>query len=178
MKSQLQCSFEPVFASGSEEDEKILQELSYFAGEIVKEHFDPIIGTAQNDYMIAKFQSADAIRAQIKEGYEYYLVKAEGETVGFFALVRDLPEREGRLYISKYYVHKRFRGNGYASRMFDFMRLQAQADGNKGLYLHVNRENESAIRVYEHLGFVKADTMQTDIGNGFIMDDFVMEWLF
>lgn len=58
------------------------------------------------------------------------------------------------------------------------MRLQAQANGNKGLYLHVNRENESAIRVYEHLGFVKADTMQTDIGNGFIMDDFVMEYLF
>lgn len=83
MKSQLQCSFEPVFASGSEEDEKILQELSYFAGEIVKEHFDSIIGAAQNDYMIDKFQSADAIRTQIKEGYEYYLVRAEGQMVGF-----------------------------------------------------------------------------------------------
>lgn len=178
MEKQLQCSFELVSASGSEEDEKILQELSHFAGEIVKEHFDPIIGAAQNDYMIAKFQSANAIRAQIKEGYEYYLVGAEGETVGFFALVRDLPEREDRLYISKYYVHQCFRGKGYASRMFDFMRQKAKAVGNKGLYLHVNRENESAISVYEHLGFVKVDTMKTDIGNGFIMDDYVMEYLF
>ncbi|MGB0563820.1 MAG: GNAT family N-acetyltransferase, partial [Spirulinaceae cyanobacterium] len=37
-------------------------------------HYTPIIGAAQVDYMLAKFQSAEAIAAQVQtEGYRYYL---------------------------------------------------------------------------------------------------------
>ena len=45
--------FCPVDAAGRETVER----LSAFAGKIVREHFDPIIGPEQNRYMIARFQS-------------------------------------------------------------------------------------------------------------------------
>ena len=44
------------------------EELSRLASAIVREHYDPILGTEQNDYMIEKFQSPDAIRDQIRSG--------------------------------------------------------------------------------------------------------------
>lgn len=46
-----------------------LEALSRLASQIVKEHYDPILGAAQNDYMIEKFQSVEAIKGQIAQGY-------------------------------------------------------------------------------------------------------------
>ena len=57
------------------------------AREIWNEHFVPIIGQAQVDYMLERFQSAPAIRGQIAAGYEYYLVRDRGRYAGYFALV-------------------------------------------------------------------------------------------
>ena len=42
--------------------------LSKLATDIVREHFDPIIGKAQNDYMLEKYQSISAISEQFKKG--------------------------------------------------------------------------------------------------------------
>lgn len=41
-----------------------IEELSRIASAVVKEHFDPLIDAAQNDYMISKFQSVEAISEQ------------------------------------------------------------------------------------------------------------------
>ena len=74
-----------------EEKEKI-RDLSEFASKIVKEHFDSIIGAAQNDYMISKFQTPESIEEQIKHGYEYYEVFADcidhedGRRIGFVSI--------------------------------------------------------------------------------------------
>ena len=55
-------------------NEKEIEEMSAMATEIVREHFDPIIGKAQNDYMIAKFQTPAAIKEQLEHGSEYFFV--------------------------------------------------------------------------------------------------------
>ena len=41
--------------------------------------------------------------------------------------------------------------------------------------LWVLRDNESARRFYEKLGFKNVGEQITDVGNGFVMDDFLME---
>ena len=51
--------------------------LSKLATDILREHFDPIIGKAQNDYMLEKYQSIPAIQEQFKKGYLYFWVKYE-----------------------------------------------------------------------------------------------------
>ncbi len=56
------------------QDEKKVQELSALASAIVKEHYDLLLGSEQNDYMIQMFQSVPAIKKQLENGYQYDLV--------------------------------------------------------------------------------------------------------
>lgn len=89
------------FIRVGESDKEWIERLSAFASCIVKQHFDPIIGEAQNDYMIDKFQSVPAISGQIRNGYRYYLVTdGEGALLGFLAFY----PREESMYLSKFYV--------------------------------------------------------------------------
>ena len=51
----------------------------------------------------------------------------------------------------------------------------AREQGCRHLSLTVNKNNTGSIRAYESLGFVNLGPLQTDIGQGFIMDDFLMK---
>lgn len=149
-----------------------IEELSKFASEIVKEHFDPIIGSAQNDYMIKKFQSVAAITDQLEHGYNYYFVNDDmGKHIGFMAFYM----RKDEMYLSKFYLKKACRGRGYAHKMLDFVIAEAVRAGVNAITLNVNRNN-SAILAYEKMGFVKTREEVNDIGNGFVMDDYVYSY--
>ena len=72
-------------------------------------------------------------------------------------------------------VRKEFRGTGLSSRLFDILRVTARTMGKDRVHLTVNRGNARAIAVYEHEGFSVAGTADTDIGEGFVMNDYLME---
>ena len=153
------------------ETEKI-EALSALATAIVREHFDPIIGKAQNDYMLAMFQTVPAITGQLKHGYRYYFVTAaDGARIGFVAFY----PRGGELVLSKFYLVKAMRGRGYARRMLDFVLENARALSCSAVVLNVNRDNPST-RVYEALGFTRVREEKNDIGGGFFMDDYVYRY--
>lgn len=149
-----------------------IQELSNIASSIVKVHFDPIIGPTQNDYMISKFQSPQAIREQLTHGYRYYWLLKENVKAGFCAFF----PRNGKMYLSKFYILQAFRGQHLAREMFSFIVEETKAESLNKIFLNVNKENTGVIAVYEHLGFKKICEEKTDIGHGFYMDDYVMEY--
>lgn len=149
-------------------DKNAIKEMSAMATEIVREHFDPIIGKAQNDYMIEKFQTEDAISDQLEHGYQYYFVYDAGERIGFLAFY----PRENAMYLSKLYLYKEKRGKGYSGQMLDFVVENARKAGLSSIELNVNRNN-SAIYAYEKLGFKVIRTEKNDIGAGYFMDDYV-----
>ena len=157
-------------------DRDTICRLSAFASAIVKQHFDPIIGTAQNDYMIERFQTPHAIVQQIRDGALYRLVIVDGELAGFVAFYPLTENGVRKLYVSKFYLSRTHRGRGIARQMFAYLCGQAAVCGADVLSLHVNRHNTDTIAVYEHLGFAVAGQVQTDIGGGFMMDDYVMEY--
>lgn len=142
------------------------------AKEIWQEYYTDILGSAQVEYMVSNFQSPAAIRKNAGEGYHYryYILKLNGEAVGYMAFTIE----NGALFISKLYIKKAYRGRQVASYVIDyFKQLGADYDLYK-LWLTVNKNNTLAIAVYEHLGFVKDREQVTDIGNGFVMDDYIM----
>lgn len=145
-----------------------VSEMSGLATRIVREHYDPIIGKEQNDYMIAMFQSEEAISRQLKEGYQYYFVRALGCNIGFLAFY----PRGNAMYLSKLYLLKEERGKGYSRLMVGFVIGKAKDASLPTLELNVNKNNGS-IRVYEKLGFKVARSEKNDIGNGYFMDDYV-----
>ncbi|MGN1154630.1 MAG: GNAT family N-acetyltransferase [Agathobacter sp.] len=149
-------------------DKKRMKKMSDMATEIVREHFDPIIGKAQNDYMIEKFQTTAAIKEQLKHGYNYYFVSSMGQQIGFLAFY----PKDKVMYLSKLYLYKEYRGKGYSRQMLDFVIQNAKMAGLTSIELNVNRNN-SAIYAYEKLGFKVIRTEKNDIGAGFFMDDYV-----
>lgn len=142
------------------------------AEEIWTEHYTPIIGSAQVEYMLANIQSADAIRQQIDhEHFLYYLIESSNEPAGYIGV--QLGDRE--LFLSKIYVRENERGRGLGRKAVQFVVDLATERNAEKISLTVNKNNEAAIRSYERFGFVNLGSTVKDIGGGFIMDDYRME---
>ena len=148
-----------------------LQQLEQFAGDIWRDHYTPIIGEEQVEYMLGKFQSEAAMQAQLQSGYHYYTLWDGGELCGYFAYEL----REDSLFISKLYVHASRRGRGLGRVALDFLVAEAKNHQRPKFSLTVNKYNSNSIAAYEKMGFYKAESIVIDIGAGFVMDDFLME---
>lgn len=154
---------------GSEEH---LATVATLAHEIWYEYYVPLIGRAQVDYMVARFQSAPAMSQQLREGYEYFLIEREGRPIGYSA-VQPRPAEQS-LFLSKLYLLAAERGAGTGRRCMEFIEQLARQRGLKLLWLTVNKGNP-AVNAYKRLGFRVAADLVMDIGGGFVMDDFRME---
>ena len=142
------------------------------AHEIWYEYYVPLIGRAQVDYMVSKFQSSGAMAGQMREGYEYYLAERDGRPIGYCA-VQPQPA-ENSLFLSKLYLLRDARGAGTGRVCMEFIEQLARRRGLTLLWLTVNKGNP-AVRAYERLGFRIAADLVMDIGGGFFMDDYRME---
>ncbi len=147
--------------------------VAQLARQIWPEHYLSIIGQAQVDYMLERVQSAAAIAAQIREGDEYFLLHAGEQWLGYAAM-RAEPEAR-RLFISKLYLLKAVRGQGWGRVAMNFLARLAGQRGLHTLWLTVNKYNP-ALAAYLRLGFVKVGAVVTDIGGGYVMDDYRLEW--
>ncbi len=153
-------------------DEQIRQ-IADLARIIWNEHFTPIIGKDQVDYMVEKFQSYPALKKQLDDGYEYYQIFDSGEFCGYTGIH---PGEDGRLFLSKLYIRKDHRGRHLATRVFDFLTDLCRERGYSAVWLTCNKHNNNSLGIYRHLGFQTIDTQEADIGGGFIMDDYIMEY--
>ncbi len=136
--------------------------------------YDPLLPPGQVEYMLDKFQSDHAVKAQMKEqNYRYYLVLCGGEAAGFIGFS---PRYEGReeMFLSKVYLLPEYRGHGAVKAAFALVEEQAREEGLPAIRLTVNKGNGHAVEVYKHYGFEVVDKVQSDIGSGYVMDDFIM----
>lgn len=143
------------------------------AKEIWNEYFPPLISQGKTDYMVKNFQSEEAISDSIKKGYEYYFIMLENNIIGYFAVF----EKIECLFISKLYLYKEQRGNGYASKVIKFIEKLALERGKKSVYLYVYKGNENSVAVYKNWNFKITREVDTDIGGGYVLNDFEMEKL-
>ena len=150
-----------------------VREIADLAKVIWNEHFTPIIGKDQVDYMVEKFQSYPALKEQISEGYEYYQIFSGGEFCGYTGI---RPEEDNRLFLSKLYLKKESRGHHLATGAFSFLKEICRERGYSAIWLTCNKHNDNSLGVYRHFGFEIIDTQEADIGGGFIMDDYIMEY--
>lgn len=142
------------------------------AEEIWGEHYTPIIGTGQVAYMVGRFQSVEAIKRQIeREGFRYVLLVVKGRAEGYVGW-----QVQGEvLFLSKMYVRREGRGQGVGGAAMRLVMEAAETAGVGVVRVRVNRHNAGAIGVYERAGFARVKKVVTDIGGGYVMDDFVYE---
>lgn len=152
------------------DSDELIQRVVALAEMTWREHYSAIIGEKQVDYMLAKFQSLDPIQEQIRNGLVYYLVTLEGKDVGYFSIRVE----EEALFLSKLYIKSSESGCGLGCRTLKFIQ---EHWGAASVRLTVNKGNVTSIRFYENRGFIKTGEVVQDIGGGFVMDDFQMEWI-
>ncbi len=154
------------------ETDKEIEQVAELAKEIWLEHYEPIIGREQVHYMIEKFQSVQAMKEQMEhKNYHYYRLMASDKLAGYFACC----EEEEKLFLSKLYIAKNYRGMGYAREALNYMEDYCKNHDLQAIWLTVNRNNTGSIHRYEKLGFAKKYEQVADIGDGYVMDDYVME---
>lgn len=136
--------------------------------------YDELVPEGQVEYMLDKFQSDHAVKEQMARlNYRYYMVYCGGEPAGFVGFS---PRYEGReeMFLSKVYLLPEYRGHGAVTRAFALVEEQTRQEGLSAIRLTVNKGNTHAVEVYKHCGFEIVDKVQSDIGGGYVMDDFIM----
>lgn len=146
------------------------KQIETLADTIWREHYIPIVGKPQIDYMLEKYQTVVAINQQIATGFEYFLICYDATPVGYISIKQE----DNALFLSKIYVLSTYRGKKIGKAAMLFIEEQAKAYQLKNIRLTVNINNINSIKAYEKLGFKNVGPLVTDIGNGFVMDDYQM----
>ena len=152
------------------QDKKAYGLLAELADTIWREHYTKIIGASQVAYMLTKFQSAEAIESQVRSGMQYYLIFYNDHPAGYLAFEKKFDE----LFLSKFYVEKSFRGKGIGKAAMGLVEGEARHMSCSRISLTVNKHNTGAINAYEKLGFHNLGGVVQDIGQGYVMDDFLL----
>ncbi len=191
-----QVSFKPVTIDD-------IDALAALADEIWHEYWPERIGSDQTDYMVEQFQSRAAIERDMREhAYEYWFVHASDVAAAMQHTSPCAPQTEdsaadtlegdrrgrivgytgghvepetNRFFISKIYLRASERGKHFASAVVRFYEDLCRDRGLAAMYLTVNKGNDLGIRAYEGNGFTTIDAVESDIGHGFVMDDYIME---
>ena len=131
-----------------------------------------IIPEAQIPYMIGRMYSPEAIREAAAAGTPFYLVRADGADAGVCSV--DLrPAADGSAELHKLYTLPAYWGRGIGGWLLAELCRRAKEAGATSVWLRVNKNNARAQKAYRAAGFSNVRAVCTDIGEGFVMDDFV-----
>lgn len=135
--------------------------------------YGEILSKAQLEYMIDKFYNETALRELIQKGHVFYLAQDDKDNyVGFVSY--EINSEPNKTKIHKIYVLSETQGTGLGRQFFELVKEKAIENNQKVIFLNVNKYN-NAINFYTKLGFIKVKDEVIDIGNGYVMDDYVME---
>ena len=135
--------------------------------------YGEILSKAQLDYMIDKFYNETALRELIQKGHVFYLAQDDKDNyVGFVSY--EINSEPNKTKIHKIYVLPETQGTGLGRQFFELVKEKAIENHQSAIFLNVNKYN-NAIHFYTKLGFAKVKDEVIDIGNGYVMDDYVME---
>ena len=153
--------------------EEHLPALTKLAGVIWRQHYPGIISPEQIDYMLGKMYSFDILREEIRfKGIHFVRLLADGKFIGF-ASFGPTPE-SGVMKLHKCYLLPETHGRGYGSQLLQHCEREVRRLGARRLILAVNKHNTKAVTAYQRNGFCIAESVITDFGSGFVMDDYIM----
>jgi ribosomal protein S18 acetylase RimI-like enzyme len=147
--------------------------------------FGDIISAEQIEYMLHRMYRPEALEEQLAKGHVFHLIleragtKAEDyagssvqyRPVGYVS--HELDYRPAATKIHKLYVLPGTQGKGFGRALVQKVERIARRAGQRALRLDVNYQNP-AVGFYERLGFEKVERFDTEIGNGYLMEDWRM----
>lgn len=120
------------------------------------------------DYMMEWMYSADSLAKQMADGARFFMLNYKGDTVGYISIT----DTNGDLFLNKFYIDAEYQRLNLGSQAL-YMAL-AEFPSAKTMRLQVNRKNFKAINFYFKNGFTIERAEDFDIGNNYLMEDYVM----
>ena len=156
--------------SATSNDFSIIQEIAYATW---PETYGAILSKAQLEYMLDKFYSLENLQANCNAKQLFFIIEEDSIPQGFLG-IEHLHNNELVTKIHKIYILTNNQGKGIGKLAVDFVVNLAKENNSKKLRLNVNKFNK-AIDFYKKIGFSISDEVLIEIGNGWVMDDYVME---
>lgn len=160
--------------TATEKDIPLIQDLAKRSWENA---YAEILSIEQMEFMLTTMYSAEEILTHLQHpDYHYYLIKDENNNSfeGFIGYEHGYEEKTTKLH--RIYLVSESKGKGFGKKALDFLKVKVSEKGDTKIILNVNKIN-SARKFYELQGFKVYDEVVLDIGNGFVMDDYQMEFL-
>ncbi len=149
-------------------DERDISAVYALAKRIWNDHYPGIISASQINYMLELMYAPPQIRKQRESGHQFFLLEENDTLLGYASAEN---QGGGKWFLHKLYVDRQRPRSGLGTALLSHVIANAQP---KELALHVNRKNIGAINFYFRHGFFIERLQRTDIGEGYVMDDFVM----
>ncbi|AMQ58101.1 GNAT family N-acetyltransferase [Algoriphagus sanaruensis] len=136
--------------------------------------FAKILSPEQIEYMLNWMYDLKMLESQLDKGHTFLLSEENGVELGFAGF--ELNYSEGpKAKLHKIYLLPEAQGKGAGKALILEVAGRAKKSGQKSLLLNVNKYNQKAIDFYLKMGFQEIYKEVIDIGNGYVMDDVVME---
>lgn len=153
------------------DDATIIQQLAI---SIWPKTYGEILGNAQLDYMLEKMYAPTFLAHQIESKEQTYsILYLDNEPIGFSS--HGFYKDSSVYKLHKIYVQTNTQGKGFGRALLEHVIQQVKDLGGKFLVLNVNRYNLPAIQFYEKFGFHRIETVDIEIGNGYLMEDYVYQ---
>lgn len=136
--------------------------------------YQNIISQDQIDYMLQQMYSEEEISSHLENpNYQYYLILKNEVEAGFIGFEFHYENSTTKLH--RIYLLEDFKGQGLGKVAINFLKEKTSETSDKRIILNVNKNN-NAKQIYESQGFTTYKEGVFDIGNGYVMDDFLMEF--
>ena len=149
-----------------------LSRVRAIADDVWPKTFREILSPEQIVYMMKMMYSPEVMEKELASGYTFELLVIDGKDAGY--MVYAPYEEPGTMKLHKLYLLEEYQGKGYGQKMLQHVIEAAESRGCTSVILAVNKQNMKAQKAYARFGFEQYKSVQIDIGNGFIMDDY---WL-
>jgi|SRR5450432_2509583 len=163
------------FLTGAEvrvAEEEDLWQVRELAQKIFPETYREIVDGRQIDFMMDLFYTPEALVTHLNAGQIFLILYFESIPSGYASFTPF--SQQGFFKLNKIYVDHSLKGKGLGRFLLLEVLLRVKAAGGHTLQLNVNRLN-TATGFYRKMGFVVVKEELLDIGDGYFMDDFVME---
>ncbi len=154
----------------TEQDLLIIQQLAETIWPIC---YGNIISTQQISYMLELIYSPQALKSQLEKGHQFIIVLEENKPIGFASFSQKSEEESTVFRLHKLYVLTTLHTKGIGSFLLEHVCKESKKAHANLLELNVNKYNP-AKTFYDKKGFRILKEEVIDIGNGYVMDDYVM----
>lgn len=136
--------------------------------------YGAILSSEQIQYMFSMMYDLEALKNQAEtKNHHFIIAEEEGNFLGFASYEFDY-HNQPKAKIHKIYILPETQGSGIGKKLIHYIAEKAKASQQEFLSLNVNRFND-ALHFYTKIGFEKIGEEDINIGNGYVMEDYIME---